>query len=161
MGGETGPAMSESQVVELADGRLMLNMRSDRGKRRRAVAVSADAGATWSDIQDDPVLIEPVCQGSFLRYTLAGARDRNRLLFCNPAAEQARVNGTVRISYDEGRSWPVAKTIVPGAFAYCCLTVLADGSLGCLYETDDYRRIRFARFALAWLTDGADRLPTE
>jgi len=47
---------------------------------------------------------------------------------------------------------------VPGSFAYCCLTVLSDMTLGCLYETDNYRRICFARFTLEWLTDGADRV---
>jgi len=156
MGGETGPAVDESQVVELADGRLMLNMRSTRGKRCRAIATSTDGGQTWSDIRDDPTLIEPVCQGSFLRYTLASEHDRNRLLFCNPANQTSRVNGTVRLSYDEGQTWAIAKTLVPDEFMYSCLTVLPDLSLGCLYETDGYRIIRFARFTLDWLTDGAD-----
>ncbi|MFQ5811130.1 MAG: exo-alpha-sialidase, partial [Armatimonadota bacterium] len=144
--------------VELADGTLMLNMRSYRGKHRRAVATSTDGGETWSDIRDDSALIEPVCQGTFLRYTLASEHDKNRLLFCNPAHEKSRVNGTVRLSYDEGATWPVAKTLVPDSFAYSCLTVLKDLSIGCLYETDDYGKIRFARFSLEWLTDGADRI---
>jgi len=158
LGGETGPKMSESQVVELADGTLMLNMRSYRGKHRRAIATSTDGGRTWSEIRDDPTLIEPVCQASFLRYTLAGEHGRNRLLFANPAHEKSRVNGTVRLSYDEGKTWPVAKTLVPGGYAYSCLTVLKDMSLGCLYETESYKKIRFARFTLEWLTDGADRI---
>jgi len=158
LGGEVGPKMSESQVVELADGALMLNMRSYRGKRRRAIATSADGGTTWSEIADDPTLIEPVCQASFLRYTLASEHGRNRLLFSNPAHEKSRINGTIRLSYDEGKTWPVAKTLVPGDFAYSCLAVLPDLSMGCLYETEGYRRIRFARFTLEWLTDGKDRI---
>ncbi|MBM4086216.1 MAG: exo-alpha-sialidase [Planctomycetes bacterium] len=158
MGGEVGPGMSESQVVELADGTLILNMRSTRGKHRRAIATSADGGKSWSPLRDEPTLIEPVCQGSFIRYTLAAERGKNRLLFCNPGSEQSRVNGAVRLSYDEGQTWPVAKTLVPGSFAYCCLTVLSDMTIGCLYETDNYRRICFARFTLEWLTDGADRV---
>jgi sialidase-1 len=156
MGGEVGPAMSESQVAELADGALMLNMRSYRGKHCRAVAVSGDGGKTWSAIRDDPALIEPVCQGSILRYTLSADHGRDRLLFCNPASEKSRINGTVRLSYDEGQTWPVAKTLVPDSFAYSCLTVLKDMSIGCLYETGG--RIRFARFTLEWLTDGRDRI---
>ena len=158
IGGEVGPDMSECQVVQLAGGRLMLNMRSYRGKHCRAIATSADGGATWSAIRDEPALIEPVCQGSFLRYTLAEQHGKNRLLFCNPAHEKSRINGAVRLSYDEGKTWPVAKTLVPGSFAYCCLTVLKDMTMGCLYEADDYGKIRFARFTLEWLTDGADRL---
>ena len=57
IGGEVGPKMSESQVVELADGSLMLNMRSYRGKSRRAIATSTDGGETWSEIIDDRTLI--------------------------------------------------------------------------------------------------------
>jgi sialidase-1 len=158
LGGPAGPAVGESQVVELADGTYMLNMRSYRGQRRRAIATSSDGGKTWSRIRDDPQLIEPVCQASFLRYTLATGHGKNRLLFSNPASETARVNGTVRLSYDEGQTWPVARTLVPGSFAYSCLTVLPDMSIGCLYETDTYTRICFARFTLDWLTEGKDRI---
>jgi sialidase-1 len=66
------------------------------------------------------------------------------------------VNGTVRLSYDEGESWPVSRTVYPGSFAYSCLTVLPDGTVGLLYERDDYGKITFARFDLAWLTNGQD-----
>ncbi len=62
------------------------------------------------------------------------------------------------MSYDEGRTWPVAKTIYSGSSAYCCLTVLPDRSIGCLFERDNYAKITFARFSLEWLTDGEDRI---
>ena len=161
IGGEVGPKMSESQVVQRADGSLMLNMRSYRGRHRRAVATSTDSGKTWSEIADAPALISPVCQASLLRYTLAAGGGKNRLLFANPASEKSRTHGTIRLSYDEGATWPVAKTLVPGGFAYSCLAVLPDGTIGCLYETEGYRRIRFARFTLEWLTDGEDALRRE
>jgi hypothetical protein len=67
---------------------------------------------------------------------------------------------TVRLSYDEGQTWPVAKTIHPGPCAYSCLAILPDGSIGLLYEGGGkgrYDEIRFARFTLNWLTAGADR----
>jgi sialidase-1 len=132
-------------------------MRSLRGSHCRAVAYSSDGGLNWTDFGDAPELVEPVCQGSFLRYSLAGPGGRNRLLFCNPADTKQRIRLTVRLSYDEAKSWPVAKTIYEGSSAYCCLTVLPDGTIGCLFERDDYRKITFARFSLAWLTDGRDR----
>jgi hypothetical protein len=43
-----------------------------------------------------------------------------------------------------------------GPFAYSCLTVLADGTIGLPYERDGYEKITFARFNLAWLTNGGD-----
>jgi sialidase-1 len=158
LGGQVGPLVSECQAVELADGRLMLNMRSYRGKNCRAVAFSSDGGQTWTDFADAPALIEPVCQGSTIRYTAAGPKEKSRLLFCNPADLKKRIKLTVRVSYDEGQTWPVAKTLYEGPSAYSCLTVLPDLSIGCLFERDNYAKITFARFSLDWLTDGKDRI---
>src|SRR5204862_5881817 len=104
LGGVLGPDCNECQVVELADGRLMLNMRSYRKSHRRLVALSNDGGLTWSDPADDAALVEPVCQASISRYP----GDRSRILFSNPASMQ-REKMTVRLSYDEGRTWPVAR----------------------------------------------------
>lgn len=161
LGGIITPKMNECQVVELADGRLMMNMRnSDSAQDYRGIATSTNAGMTWSGISHDPTLVEPICQASFLRYTLARDYDKNRLLFSNPASTSSRVAMTVRLSDDEGQTWPVAKRLHAGAAAYSCLTVLPDKTLACLYEAGNsspYETITFARFSLAWLTDGADR----
>jgi sialidase-1 len=50
----------------------------------------------------------------------------------------------------------VAKILYAGGYAYSCLTRLPDGRIGCLFERDQYATITFARFSLAWLTDGND-----
>ena len=68
---------------------------------------------------------------------------------------------TVRVSYDEGLTWPVARVIHEGPSAYSSLVVLPDGSIGLLFERGDrspYERITFARLTLDWLTDGKDRI---
>lgn len=79
------------------------------------------------------------------------------LLFSNPADKAARIRMTVRLSYDEGRTWPVAKLLHEGPAAYSCLAVLPGGDIACLYEAGQkspYETITFARFPLAWLMDG-------
>jgi sialidase-1 len=160
LGGTISPKMNECQVAELVDGRLMMNLRNaDSIEETRAVSFSSDGGMTWSAVTRDPVLIEPICQASILRYTTTEYFDRNRILFSNPASASARTNLTVRLSYDEGQSWPVKKILHAGPTAYSCLTVLPDDTIGCLYEagvSNSYETITFARFSLAWLTDGAD-----
>ncbi len=164
IGGVISPKVNECQVVELDDGTLMINMRNyDRSKTSRAVATSSDGGMSWSDIYHDPVLVEPVCQASLLRYTLKGRDDRNRLLFSNPARSRRgeRRRMTIRLSYDEGRTWPVAKVLHDGPAAYSCLAVLADKEIACVYEAGrnhPYEKIVFARFTLAWLTGGTENL---
>ncbi len=155
LGGVVSPNVNECQVVELPDGTLMLNMRSYMGKNRRAVAFSRDGGLTWTPPQTDPNLIEPVCQASLIAYTGQVGNRANQfvLLFSNPASTK-RENMTVRVSFDEGKTWPVAKSLYGGPSAYSCLAVLPDGTIGCLYERGEKRfseRITFARFNWEWL----------
>jgi sialidase-1 len=52
----------------------------------------------------------------------------------------------------------VKRVLWPGSFAYSVLTVLPDGTIGCLFETDNTDRIVFARFTLAWLRASKDTL---
>lgn len=155
LGGREDERTNESTLVELADGSLLHNMRSYREKKLRAVATSRDAGMTWSGVTDDTTLIEPVCQASLLRYSWPDQRERNRILFSNPASEK-RENMTVRVSYDEGKTWAVSKTIHAGPAAYSCLTVLPDRTIACLFERGEkgpYETIALARFPLSWLED--------
>ncbi len=158
LGSGAGPATNECQVVELASGDLMLNMRSYHEKGCRAVATSGDAGETWSELRHDTTLIEPRCQASLIRYGAgADGGGKDRLLFSNPAHRKARVNMTVRLSIDSGETWPASRVIHPGPSAYSCLTVLEDGRVGLLYENgadSPYERISFARFNLEWLAGG-------
>ncbi len=167
LGASAGQYTDECQVVETADGSLLLNMRNYYGRTGkqpdkgniRAITTSADGGETLAGVRFDRTLVEPVCQASFLRYTDAKRHDKNRVLFSNPATQKKRVKMTVRLSYDEGKSWPVAKLLHAGPSAYSCLTVLPDLSIGCLYERGPkhaYESICFARFSLRWLTDGKD-----
>jgi sialidase-1 len=160
VGGVLGPETNECQVIEREDGALLLNMRSYHGKHRRAVATSKDGGLTWSDVTLDDALIEPVCQASLIRFTDTKQHGKNRVLFANPASTKREMM-TVRLSYDDGRTWPVSKLLYEGLSAYSALAVLPDMTVGCLYERgakSAYERITFARFDLEWLTDGKDRL---
>ena len=170
LGGLLPEHTDEAQVVELADGELLLNMRSYWGRvakradrdGKRALARSSDGGVTWGELVFDETLIEPVCQASFLRYTDAESGGKNRLLFSNPGSKTDRVNMTVRLSYDEGKTWPVAKSLYEGKSAYSSLAVLPDKTVACLYERGEGRyseNLYLARFTLDWLTAGADALP--
>jgi sialidase-1 len=73
------------------------------------------------------------------------------LLFSNPASARIRERLTIRASIDDGKTWPASKVLCEGSSAYSCLCVLGDGSIGCLYERDNYGRIVFARFSLDWV----------
>ncbi|MDN5200637.1 exo-alpha-sialidase [Fulvivirgaceae bacterium BMA10] len=142
---------NEVQMVELSDGSVMLNSRSSSGTKHRKIAISHDGGANWTGMVDDKQLIEPQCQGSILRYSFPEDGQRSVLLFANPASRNSRTNGSVRASFDDGKSWPVVRTIYQGSFAYSCLTKLSDAGIGLLFERDNYDRISFSRLNLEWL----------
>ena len=150
---------NESQVVELADGRLMLNMRQGAGRCCRAVALSEDGGETWGEVTFDRALNECPCQASIIRYGSAEADGRSRIIFANPdnvgekfGVERTRM--TVRISHDEARTWPVKKLVHAGPCSYSGLVRLPDGDVGLVFEGGEQHRrewIRFVRLPLAWL----------
>ena len=167
LGGSLDRHTDECQVVELANGSLMLNMRNYWGRSgsrperggKRAIAISKDGGANWSELSFDDTLVEPVCQASFLRYSDTDSGQRNLLLFSNPASKTSRHRLTVRLSDSEGRSWAAARVLHEGPSAYSCLAVLPDQSIGGLYEGGEehpYERIIFARFGLDWLEGKKD-----
>ena len=163
IGGSVGKYNVEPQVVELADGSLMMNMRQVKNMGYRMYSVSKDFGLTWSEVVNEKTLPEPGsgCQASFIRYTdVRDGYSKNRVLFSNPASSKGRVNMTVRVSYDEGKTWQTSKVLHKGPSAYSCLTVLSDETIGILYERGEKNlceTMTFERFNLEWLTDGKDK----
>ncbi|MFC2097270.1 exo-alpha-sialidase [Bacteroidota bacterium] len=141
---EQDPGMgNEVQMVELKDGSVMLNSRSANGALRRKTAISIDGGENWTGLIDDPNLIEPMCMASILRYSFPENGDKSRIVFSNPASDSKRMNGCLKISYDEGKSWELEKIIYNGSFAYSALTKCKNGDIGVLFERDDYSKISF------------------
>jgi len=148
---------NESVAAELADGRVMLVSRTVAKPNRKLVAYAADGATGWTKPAFHADLWEPVCMASLT--TLAGPSPA--LLFSAPrrvALDKAgqevpggrgkRENLTVMLSVDDGRTWPVSRTLEAGPSAYSDL-----GSHGakifCLYEGS--AGIRLARFDLGWL----------
>ena len=151
----------ESKIVELDNGDLLV---SSRHAWYRYYAVSSDGGATWSDRATWSDLYEPGCNGDLLRLTsLSGGSNKNRLLHTIPNAS-SRQSVTIFLSTDEGQTWPTKKVICPKGSAYSSLTVLPDGTIGCYYEEDGLEggyQMRYVRFSLSWMTDGADSITAD
>ena len=143
---------TESQVVELKDKSLMLNMRDDRGGSR-AVMVSRDLGET---LEDHPshrnALIEPICMGSLISLSQG---DESVLLFSNPSATDGRYNITIKTSFDEGLTWPESNQLLldqEKGWGYTCLTRVDQDHIGILYESSQ-ANMTFQKIALKELTN--------
>ncbi len=135
---------NETVAVELADGRVMLNSRSESPEHRRVVTISPNGYSDWSDPRFHPELFDPVCMASMIRYSKKPEEMGNVLLFANPntiddpkrfgKVARARENLTIRMSHDEGETWPVIKVIEKGISAYSDMAVDKDKNIYLLFE---------------------------
>jgi Neuraminidase (sialidase) len=158
---------SETVAVQLQDGRVMLNIRHESKPRLRGISISPDGATGWSKMIFHEQLPETVCMGSIIRFTEQPTQKKNRIVFANPhnPDNRLRKNVTAKLSYDEGKTWPVARSIEPGISGYSDLAVGPNGFVYCFYErasvdSSHYRPayLTVARFNLEWLTDGKGHL---
>ncbi|MGB8168336.1 MAG: sialidase family protein [Chthoniobacteraceae bacterium] len=173
---------NETIAIELADGSVMLNVRSESKAHRRLVTVSKDGATGWSTPRFDDALLEPICMASIVRFSLAQDGGKNRILFSNPdnlsradgkeepGKNRDRKNVSVKLSYDEGKTWSVTKSVEPGPSMYSDIAVTKSGTILCFYGSSGARsgpgsfaggRLTLARFNLEWLTDGKDTFPPQ
>ena len=152
---------SEDQLVELSDGRILLDCRDERAPYR-LVTESRDGGRTWGQFRRGLPVAPVAC--AIERYTLRAAGDDcDRILWTgpktlgstvNPKWDDGRKNLVARLSYDEGRTFPVERLIAAGPAAYSDLAILKDKSAGVLWERGDYRSITFTRLDREFLEPG-------
>ena len=164
---------NETVAIELADGGVMLNVRNESKTHRRLVTTSRDGATGWSAPKFDDALLEPICMAGIARYSLAADGGKNRILFSNPdnlsradgketpGKNRDRKNVSVKLSYDEGRTWAVSKSIEPGSSMYSDIAVTHAGIILCFYGRGTKPgfagdALTLARFNLEWLTDGKD-----
>ena len=137
---------TESQVIQLEDGSLMLNMRDNRNRddksdgNGRSVAITSDLGKTWIENKSSKgVLIEPVCMASIIKENFAiNDISQKLVLFSNPASKYQRKNIRIRLSFDDGKSWPVKYTTLLDenvGRGYSCMTKIDEQHIGILYES--------------------------
>ncbi|MEZ6122395.1 MAG: exo-alpha-sialidase [Planctomycetaceae bacterium] len=166
---------NETAVVQLADGRVMLNSRTESKANRRVITISPDGATNWSVPRFDDALVEPVCMAGVVRVREPRGDQPGTIAFSNPnnltrkdgkeapGKGRDRINVTVRLSHDEGQTWPDQRLLEEGFSGYSDLAVLPDGTILCFYErgsTDGvniYRtgRLTVARFTENWVRQGA------
>lgn len=155
----SGRGINEVSVAETEDGGLVVVSRTWGGSDRRRIAYSQDGGETWGEITGHEELPSYNCQNGLTRYSFSDDEKRgskSRILFSAP--KQGRKDGFIKMSYDDGKTWPVEKDLGPGPYAYSALCPLKPGFFGVLYEVNGspVKTIRFARISMEWLTDGND-----
>lgn len=157
---------SETLPVELSDGRILFNIRSESAPHRRLVSVSPNGATGWSAPAFDDTLLETVCMASIVRLDDSGS-----VLFTNPDnLEQTMVPSghkncdrkrlSVKLSTDDCTSWLVSRVVEEGPSGYSDLATLPDGTILCLYECGlaskmfDDKYCMLAAFSREWVEGG-------
>lgn len=147
----------EAKVVELNNGDILLTVRH---KPYRFSAISHNKGLTFDDYVERKDWPDPAVNGDIIRYTSTlDGYDKNRLLFINDHNSEAKKNTTIKVSYDEGKTWPVSKVIHSGDAWYSTFCIKPDGTIAVYYERYDneYFYMDLVLMSLEWITDGADK----
>lgn len=146
------PGGNESTAAVLTSNKLMINARNQAGNvKARIVSISSNGGQTWDTTYFDHKLPDPVCQGSLL--TIGERKGKSILAFCNAADTLKRDNLTLRVSFDEGKSWPFSKLVAKADsgykgdyVGYSDIIKLDKHKVGVLYESNSYKEIMFSVF---------------
>ena len=146
------PGSNESTAAVISNNRLLLNARNQKGDiKERIVAISSDGGSHWDTPYFDRQLPDPICQGSLL--CIGKRKGKSILAFSNNADTVNRNHLTIRISFDEGKSWnkkilvdanPSAADSNNDYTAYSDLVKIDNRRVGILYEKNNYSSIAFA-----------------
>ncbi|HEY8561629.1 MAG TPA: sialidase family protein [Pyrinomonadaceae bacterium] len=168
-GGETRKEYgeNESRLLELSDGRILLNARgseaADNAKRldtrkSRLFAYSTDAGASFSSSEVRPELNYTNIDSGLAAFTDAAGREC--VLFSHPDDVARRIRLTVSVSCDDLKSWSQHRLVDEGIVGYSDLVVLPDKTIGVLYGARREQEpsglglptgVMFARFSFEWL----------
>ena len=152
---------TENMVVQFGDGSIMLNARDGSNKGNlsstngRVISVSSDLGKTWTvHPTSRNALIEPACMASLHKheYTENGQK-KSILLFSNPNSKTNRDNMTIKVSLDNGATWPEKYWMLldqKSGRGYSCLTSIDEQTIGILYEGSQADMV-FQKIALSEL----------
>jgi sialidase-1 len=161
---------SESTIVERPDGKLFRNDRkspapaiTDLANRYRVTSASTSLTNWTSPFLVNTKLMDPICEGSTLRYTDGSSSNKSRIMFMNSNHQTQRRHPAIRISYNEGVDWPILRSIPNNGTGilggYTSLVKTADNLTGALIEYNDttnaVMNIQYHKIALSWILNGS------
>ncbi|MFS8197469.1 exo-alpha-sialidase [Streptomyces sp. CWNU-52B] len=159
-GTSAATGVNESKAIQRGSGKVVQNLRSNSGGNRwyatatdnGAPDVASSFGTAWNS-----GIVDPGCNADEISYLSptdvdSGGRPTTTevALYSGNASGSSRDDLTVRVSEDDGVSWPHQVLIKPGAAGYSTMAVLGDGTIGNLYEIGATGGIVFSSFTLDW-----------
>jgi len=150
-------SLYESVLVEGADGAVHVWARNQHPSGRVAHAVSHDGGITWGEVDYDEQLPEIFSQPNAIAVTgasdIAGAAEPSSrsIVFANASQMLPfRGCGVMRLSHDDGATWPHNRVINPRHYVYQCMAQLPSGDIALLWERE-WQGLFLTTVPLTWL----------
>ncbi len=136
---------TENMIVQLTDGSIMINARDGKNKGNtsntngRVISVTNDMGKSWTEHPTSrSALIEPACMASLHKHEYReNGQKKSILLFSNPNSKINRDHMTIKVSFDDGKTWPEKYWMLLDegkGRGYSCLTSIDEQTIGILYE---------------------------
>ena len=142
--------LTETQIIELPDGTLKAFIRNHKPQRRILIATSTNGGETWSDPVFHNELPHPICQISAISFVHEG---KFYVLTINASSTKKRERGVIRLSEDEGKTFPYEYVLTKGEFVYSSAQYLSDGTIGILFEdSTQHENIKFTKITIDQIT---------
>ena len=150
-------SLYESVLVEGADGAVHVWARNQHPTGRVAHAVSHDGGVTWGEVDYSDQLTEIFSQPNAIAVTgasdIAGAAEPSSrsIVFANASQMLPfRGCGVMRLSHDDGVTWPHNRVINPRHYVYQCMAQLPSGDIALLWERE-WQGLFLTTVPLTWL----------
>ncbi len=140
---ETQGGGNENQLVELTDGRILMDIRQNTGSHRWW-SDSHDGGVSWTEPRRGLEVTPVMCAIERLAGE-AGDAAMDRILWTGPKGP-GRTRLVMLTSKDSGKTFAGEQSISSEHAAYSDLTILNDGTVGILWERGVERGYQFITF---------------
>ncbi|WP_178946147.1 sialidase family protein [Kocuria sp. TGY1127_2] len=144
-------SLHESTIVEGTDGAVHAYMRNQHPAGLVAHSVSKDGGESWGEVSFVPQIPEIFSQPNAIRVSLEDGREAT--VFANASQMLPfRGRGVLRMSFDDGRTWPHNRVLNPRHHVYQSMAQLPDGRLAVLWERE-WQGLFLSIIPLSWLLE--------
>ena len=126
--GDAGTTTTAAAAASAAEPTLLYTIRA--GSCTRAESISTNGGLSWSKATHapSPMNVDPGCKGGVTRW-----EEGRALVFANAGTCTGRIDTTVRLSLDNGKTWPHSQ-LLDTEGGYTTPAMLNGSVIGVVYE---------------------------